>query len=325
MIQPIGSLRNILAEMGLDVRHLGKVEPIRRKHDIHIVRIAIEGCSFILKLYKDTSAAREARAYALLADLGVPTLRVFATKNDALLLEDLEVSKNHRLASEEDVGRGEVGAALAEWYRALHDGDSGLWKDGPSSSFLRRESDALTADSILELATRVRGSDRSRWSFLADNIDRVKNAAIGCGETLTHGDFHWTNLALSRNGYPIRAVVFDYHLMGLGLRYSDCRNVTGSLGPEAAAAFRTAYGETDPMEKILDDLTAPLCALIEAFRRPRFPSWAEESLEIVETEEIHRRFDRAMKFCERADPGGKTQMKLVTLNRSPETRAALKR
>ena len=282
--------------MGLDVRHLGKVEPIRRKHDNHIFRIGIERSSYILKISGDPGASREVRIYALLKELGVPTLCVIASTNNAILLEDLEVSKHHRLASEEDVGRGEVGAALAEWYRALHVGDSGLWKDRPSSSLLRREHDALTADSILELATRVRGPDRSGWTFLADNIDRIKNAAIGCGETLTHSDFHWTNLAISRGGNRIRAVVFDYHLLGLGLRYSDYRNVTGSLGPEAAAAFRTAYGETDPMEKVLDDVMAPLCALIEAFRRRRLPAWAEGSLEIVATEEIHRRLDRAMEI-----------------------------
>ena len=294
MIQPTGSLRNILAEMGLDVRHLGKVEPIRRKHANHILRIAIEGSSYILKIFGDPDAAQEVRNYALLKELGVPSLCVIASTNNALLLEDLEVSRCHRLACEEDVGRVEVGVALAEWYRALHEGDSRPSADEPPSSYLRREHDALTAKSVLELATRIRGPDRSRWTFLADNIDKIRNAAIGCGETLTHSDFHWTNLALSRNGYPIRAVVFDYHLMGLGLRYSDCRNVTGSLGPEAAAAFRRAYGETDPMEKILDDVMAPLLALIEAFRRPRFPSWAEESLEIVETEGIHRRLDRAL-------------------------------
>ncbi len=296
MIQPTGSLRNTLAEMGFDTRQLETVEPIQRKHDNHVFRIAIEGSTYILKMFGDPDASREVRIYALLKELGVPTLCVIASTNHALLLEDLEVSRGHRLACREDVGRGEVGVALAEWYRARHDGDSGLWKGRPSSSFLRRESDVLTAESILELATKVRGPDRSRWMFLADNIDRIKNAAIGCGEILTHSDFHWTNLALSRNGYPIRAVVFDYHLLGLGLRYSDYRNVTGSLGPDAADAFRSVYGETDPVEKVLDDVMAPLCALIEAFRRSRFPSWAEESLEIVETEEIHRRLERAIEF-----------------------------
>ena len=68
-------------------------------------------------------------------------------------------------------------------------------------------------------------------STLADNIDRIRNAAITSAETLTYNDFHWTNLALSRNVEPIRAVVFDYHLLGLGLRYSDCQKRIGLSWP----------------------------------------------------------------------------------------------
>ncbi len=283
-----------LAKMGFDTSHLEKVEPIQERHGNRLFRIALEGSSYILKVFGDPDASREVGAYALLKDLGVPTLRVIARTNDALLLEDLEVSKHLRPAGEDDIGKAEVGVALAAWYRALHDTDSRLWTGQPGPSFLRREIDELTPASILEVASKVRGSDQSKWVTLADNIDRIKNAAMTSAETLTYNDFHWTNLALSRNEKPIRAVVFDYHLLGLGLRYSDCRNVTGSLGPDAADAFRSAYGETDPREKTLDDLMAPLYALVEAFRRPRFPSWAEASLELAETEEIHSRLDRVM-------------------------------
>ena len=92
----------------------------------------------------------------------------------------------------------------------------------------------------------------------------------------------------------MRAVVFDYDLLGLGLRYSDCRNVTGALGDGAAAAFRAAYGETDPVEEILDHLLAPLYALVEAFKRPKFLSWAKQSLELATTGEIHTRLAHVM-------------------------------
>ena len=165
----------------------------------------------------------------------------------------------------------------------------------PRSSFLRREVDVLTPASIQEVAARIGGSDSDRVVHtLAGNIDRIRNAVMDSDETLTYNDFHWTNLALSRHERPIRAAVFDYHLLGLGMRYSDCRNVTGSLGPDAADAFRSAYGETDRREKVLDELVAPLCALVEAFQRHRFPSWAVASLELAETGEIHSRLDRAI-------------------------------
>ena len=285
-----------LNEMGFAAAHLEKIEPIRKRHGNRLFRIAFGGSSYILKKFGDPQSSREVGAYALLEDLGVPTLRVVARTNTALLLEDLAVSADLRLALEEDAGRAEVGVALAVWYRALHDAGSRLGTARTDLSFLWREIDELTAGSILEVASKIGCPDRSRWVTLADNIDRVKAAAMTSAETLTYNDFHWTNLALSRETEPTMAVVFDYHLLGRGLRYSDCRNATGSLGPDAAAAFRSAYGETDPRERILDDLMAPLYALVEAFRRPQFPSWAKASLKLAETGEIHRRFDRVMEI-----------------------------
>ncbi len=285
-------VRDILAKMGLCDSHPERVEPIRKKNGNHLYRIAFEGSTYVLKVFIDPDASREVRAYAMLRDLGVPTLRVISSTNDALLLEDLYASEHLRLACQEDIGNPEVGVALASWYHALHRADWKSWTRHHGPSLVRREIDELTPDSILEVASRIRGPYQSRWVTLADNIDRIRNAAITSDETLTYNDFHWTNLALSRNAKPIRAVVFDYHLLGLGLRYSDCRNVTGSLGPVAADAFQSVYGETDPGEKVLDDLIAPLYALVEAFRRPRFPSWAEESLKLAESGEIHGRFER---------------------------------
>ena len=289
-------VRDILAKMGLCDSHPERVEPIRKKNGNHLYRIAFEGSTYVLKVFIDPDASREVRAYAMLRDLGVPTLRVISSTNDALLLEDLGVSEHLRLASEEDIGNPEVGVALAVWYQALHRADWKSWTRQHAPSLFRREIEELTPDSILEVASRIRGPYQSRWVTLADNIDRIRNAAITSDETLTYNDFHWTNLALSRNVEPIRAVVFDYHLLGLGLRYSDCRNVTGSLAPVAADAFRSAYGETDPGEKVLDDLMAPLYVLVEAFRRPRFPTWAEESLELAESGEIHSKFERVMEI-----------------------------
>ena len=289
-------VRAALVDMGLDTAHLGKVEPIQERHGNRLFRIILEDSSCVLKVFRDPNTSREVGAYALLKDLGVPTLRVIARTNDALLLEDLKVSKHLRLAGEDDVGKAEVGVALAVWYRALHDAGARLRTGQTEPSFLWREIDELTSGSILEVASKVGSSDQSVWTTLADNIDRIKKAAMTSDETLTYNDFHWTNLALSRDEKPIRAVVFDYHLLGLGLRYSDCRNVNGALGPDAADAFRSTYGETDPREGILDDLMAPLYVLVEAFRRPKFPSWAEASLKLAETREIHSRLTRVMEI-----------------------------
>ncbi len=192
------------------------------------------------------------------------------------------------------MAKSEVRLALAAWYRALHCAGSRLSADQVGPLLSRCEIDEVTPAAILAVASSVGGSDYSRWVTLANSIDRIKDATIGSGQTLNHNDFHWTNLALSRVEETIRAVVFDFHLMGLGLKFSDCRNATSALGPNAAEAFWSEYGETDPIERILDDVTAPLYALVEALQRPEFPSWAEPSLQLAQTGEIHSRLDRAL-------------------------------
>ncbi len=129
-------------------------------------------------------------------DLGVPTVRVVETAPDAILLEDLNVSKALKLARASDIERVDVGVALAEWYRKLHDSGSRLHeKSSEETAFLWREIEALTPAAILDLAEKV-GSDRPQWVTLSHNIERVKQAAMASSETLTYNDFHWTNLAL---------------------------------------------------------------------------------------------------------------------------------
>ena len=286
----------VLVKMGFETSHLRTVDLIQERHGNRLFRITLGITSYVLKVFGNPAASSEIRAYDLLRNIGVPTLRTIASTNSALLLEDLEASGDFRLASVNDVETAEVGVALAHWYQALHDAGSRFRMSQIESSFLRREIEELTPASILDAAAKVGGSNQSKWITLADNINRVKEAAMASDETVTYNDFHWTNLALSRDEKPIRAIVFDYHLLGLGLRYSDYRNVLGSLGPNAASAFRSEYGETDPREKVLDDLMAPLYALVVAFRRSKFPSWAVPHLQHAKTGEIYNRFKRVMEI-----------------------------
>lgn len=286
----------VLVKMGFETSHLRTADLIQERHGNRLFRITLGITSYVLKVFGNPAASSEIRAYDLLRNLGVPTLRTIVSTNSALLLEDLEASGDFRLASVNDVETAEVGVALAHWYQTLHDVGSRFRMSQTETVFLRREIEELTPASILDAAAKVGDSDRSKWITLADNIDRIKDAAMASAETVTYNDFHWTNLALSRDEKPIRAIVFDYHLLGLGLRYSDYRNVLGSLGRNAASAFRSEYGEADPREKVLDDLMAPLFALLVAFRRSKFPSWAEPHLELAKTGEIHNRFKRVMQI-----------------------------
>ena len=125
-IESVCDVVPVLEEMGIDTAQLERIEPILKRHGNRLFRLASGGSSYVLKVFGDPPAAREVGAYALLRDLGVPTLDMVARTNNALLLEDLAVSADRRLALEEDAGRTEVGTALAVWYRALHEAGSRL-------------------------------------------------------------------------------------------------------------------------------------------------------------------------------------------------------
>ena len=292
---PSNRAREYLRQMGFDASLVGDVNLLQERHGNRLFRIQIGSSSHILKVFGDPTSAREVQCYALLRKLGVPTIPVCGETENALLLEDLSDSDDLGLASDEDVERADVGEAVAGWYCSLHQAGSKLLAEGrPLPSFLHREIDEVTPETILELGRRVQSSNWNRWVHLANSIQAIKDEARSCDETLTYNDFHWTNLALTRNAAPIRAVVFDYHLLGIGLRYSDWRNVTGSLRSRARDAFITAFGAVDEKERVLDSLLAPLYALVTAFRRRNFPSWGRESLELAETGQIHARAEQAL-------------------------------
>lgn len=68
--------------------------------------------------------------------------------------------------------------------------------------------------------------------------------------------------------------MYDYHLLGIGLAYSDCRNVASVPHGAAREAFWDAYRDVDRREAVLDAPLATLYALSVAVQRPRFPGWA---------------------------------------------------
>jgi hypothetical protein len=75
----------------------------------------------------------------------------------------------------------------------------------------------------------------------------------------------------------VRTFPFDYHPLGMGMRYSDGRQVTGALAEPAAAAFWRVYGPVNPQEKVIDKPLSTLHSLLVATERPSFPNWAKDS------------------------------------------------
>ena len=282
--------------VGIDPAEIESIDPIHRKHGDRLYRVRCDGQWYVLKWFHDPAQAVEVRSYALLERLGVPTLPLYGRAEDALLLEDLAYSPTWRLAEEVDVECPETGEAVAHWYRAFHAAGRELLVDpaGPPD-YLGREVDALNPDTVREIGEKLSLAHDPVWTLAADHVETLKEAMGSLPETLNYNDFHWTNLALSRHtGSQLEAIVFDYHLLGIGLRYSDCRNVAGSLSERAAAAFWETYGPVDERERTLDEATAALYGLLVAVRMPRFPSWAHGCLRMVENGDLEQSLRRAL-------------------------------
>jgi SAM-dependent methyltransferase len=285
-----------LQELGLAPSAVTGVTLLQQRPEHVLYRLTAGPRSFVLKWFANPARAGEVRAYALLARLGVPTLPVHGRTANALLLEDLATSDVWRLAGEADLHRPETGAAVAEWYRALHAAGRAVLADpSGAADFLHREVDSLDAATILRIGERLGLAADPVWELAADRIEALKRALCALPETLTYNDFHWTNLALSRGeGHGLRAVVFDYHLLGIGPAAGDYRNVTGSLEDPARRAFQVAYGEVDEREAILDAPVAVLHALGVAVRRPALPRWALPLVSEVTTRGLEAKLRRAL-------------------------------
>ncbi len=285
-IEPLSALPRTCdpRRIGLDPREITRVACLHQRHGHAVYRLECGARSFVLKWFPEPAQAMEVRIYALLAAHGVPTLPVYARTEQALLLEDLATSAVWRLATETDMQQPETGAAVATWYRALHAAGREVLaaSEGPPT-YLRREGDVLDAHTILDLGKRLGLVGHPVWTLAADCIEPLKAALRSLPETLIYDDFHWTNLALARRRAPDepvrRAIVYDYHALGIGPAASDYRNVVGALGPRAQAAFRERYGPVDEREVLLDAPIAILYALHLAAARPRLPAWVHPALQ----------------------------------------------
>jgi hypothetical protein len=286
----------LLASLGLYPAIVRRITLLHRRHGHALYRVECARRSYILKLFAGPGAAPEVQAYDLLRQVGVPTLPVHGEAGNALVLEDLVGSDAWRLAGEDDLERWETGIALADWYRVLHTAGRRLPSDPEAEvpRFLHRETDALTPMRILEIGRLLKMGRESLWHLAAGSLDALKNAVHDMPATLTYNDFHWTNLAMSRDCSAPRAVVFDYHLLGIGMACSDVRNVTGELGHTARIAFWERYGPMDEREVVLDAPLATLYALDVAQQRPRFPDWAEPLVQEVEDGTFEANLRRAI-------------------------------
>jgi hypothetical protein len=267
--------------MGLEPAAIERIDLLSERHGHALWRVVTAARSYVLKWLPAAAAETEVRGYLLLRRIGVPTLPLYGYTAQALLMEDLTRSDRWRLAVAGDLSRPAVGRTVARWYRRFHEAGEALLSQGERPDFLTRETDVLNLESILATGRALDLAHLRVWDLAAGHIEALKAAVEALGVTLNYNDFYWTNLALSvvarsvvarsgslsraqRGNRPQRggltepslgrdhdeseAIIFDYHLLGVGMRYSDCRNVTHALSGDAARSFWEVYGAVDPVK-----------------------------------------------------------------------------
>jgi hypothetical protein len=257
--------------------------------------VCADGRTLILKWFTEEETATEVSAYALLARCCVPMLPLLGHTERALLLEDLTSSVNWRFAQDQDMEDAAVGAAVARWYRSLHAAGREILLTAPhEAAFLCRETDVLDQEAMSWTGEKL-GLHHQAWRLASANAGPLREAMRALPETLNYNDFHWSNLALSRHyDEAPQAIVYDYHLLGIGPAYSDYRNVLTALREPAASAFRESYGLVDAREATLDAPISIIVALITAARRSVLPSWAKVCVQAVVDGSFERDLERAM-------------------------------
>jgi hypothetical protein len=259
---------------------------LQAKAGIAVWRVHDGAQSWVLKLFKHAEDTREISNYALLQSLGIPTLKVLAQSERAIVMEDIaRAESTYRLGVETDMADVQVAAQLAQWYKALH--TRGAQYDALAGMY--DESDLVTADNMRAVALRSGTMELPVWRILEEHEAELASALHSLPRTLTYNDFYYVNLAVAREGSA--ALMFDYNLLGKGYVYSDLRNVCTPLSTEAAETFLAAYGydASSPaavFERDIDEVTSTLLALHVAYGRAAFPPWAQGALAKLRSGEL---------------------------------------
>lgn len=275
----MAEIQNQLAKMNIQYDSL--IE-ICSKAGIRVYRLASQGRSYVLKYFGNQPDRREIENYRILASLGIPTIRVIASTCCALLMEDIQQSRQYRLGRREDLDDCEVAKQIAKWYQLLH--SRGKKFVDSYTGILYDESDCITRANIHMVALKTQTKNNPLWNELLAILDLLNERIVKLTRTLTYNDFYYTNLIVALD--KSSAFMFDYNLLGKGYVYGDLRNVTNSLSVEAGKAFLQAYGEFDQQEVLIDEIVAALVTLHFACQRDVFPQWAAEYIQQIHNGEL---------------------------------------
>lgn len=283
-----------LALLGIRPSEILEAAILRQRPTHFVFRVRLERGWFVLKWFA-AETPLEPHIYQLLERNGVPTLPLYAISANALLLEDLENSPRWRQATAEDIHQAETGAALATWYRRLHEaGRTAFQQQETMPIALHPWIDDLSETALHLAGERLGIAKNITWQMLIQSVEALKKKARACPQTFNYEDFATENLALSREATPRQAIVYDYDCFTVGMAASDWRNVMYSLEGEARQAFAETYGPVSETERLLDIPLSTFYGLLIASRRETLPAWASPLLASLANGELERAVQDAL-------------------------------
>ncbi len=269
----IDTIKNQLDKMNIKY---DQIINLRSKDGVHLYRIRNCDKQYVLKYFETIEFRREIKNYLILQDLDVLTIPLIEYTDEAIIMEDISISDNMRLAAKEDMNDPKICQSLGKWYRNLHKkGKEYINLNGDS---MYMETDCVTYENIQMIKQKTNTMNSLVWKVIEEKLDYLKELIDKTEKTLTYNDFYYTNMAVSKE---FGAFMFDYNLLGKGYVASDIKNVTVQLGEEAKKSFLKSYGKYDEKEILIHEIAGNLVALCFACQREIFPKWGYEELELI--------------------------------------------
>ena len=284
-------MKEIYDELSRYNIHESNIEVISNKDGIIVSKVSMDKENYVLKYFEKEEYRREIDYYNLLESLRIKTIKVHGTTEKSILLEDVECSKNYKLAKPRDLEFNQVIISLANYYRTLHS-KGGDFLENHSDVIFYSEISLINKANIEKLIVKTKYDNKDYWRLINKLIIDLK-PFYQLNRTITYNDFYYGNMIVSKN--QDESFMFDYNLLGEGLRYFDISNVLSGLCPEMRIVFLKEYGAIDEYELKLNEHLAPLVGLISAYEKPTFPSWAVDELEALKTGKLYKSLNEWMK------------------------------
>ena len=121
-------------------RQIDNFQLIREKWDVHVYRCTYEDNPAVVKYFANESDKREITNYRILNQYNIPTIKVLAYGKSSIVMENISVSEDWRLGTEDDLYDADIAKSLARWYFKFHENGVGI----PELNILESDFDKIT-------------------------------------------------------------------------------------------------------------------------------------------------------------------------------------